>query len=330
MSKNLPILYTLPKWKLTKGSGAKIRYYVPELNKWISNRYLNHELSKLGLTSQDYYDRWFLNITTKSQRPKCPICNDYRKFDKISHGYEVTCSKSECSKLNFSSSLKLSFTDNRLEKLSAAQRRRYQNYEERVKISMGVKRFINNNPEIILNSINNSRKSHRTKEYRDKMSRIMKVVMNSEPIKDNIRKKSLLKWKNPTNKMIEANRVKRIGIRSKLYNPYESKFIYLDSKWERIFYFRLDNDPSVIKIEREPMYILYYNPIFNDIRKYYPDFRVTTSYCTYLLEIKPKSLLNDEVVQSKYKYSLKYCNKNKIKYLFITENEIFNKEFRLK
>jgi hypothetical protein len=92
----------------------------------------------------------------------------------------------------------------------------------------------------------------------------------------------------------------------------------------------LDNDPSVIKIEREPMYILYYNPIFNDIRKYYPDFRVTTSYCTYLLEIKPKSLLNDEVVQSKYKYSLKYCNKNKIKYLFITENEIFNKEFRLK
>jgi hypothetical protein len=37
MSKNLPILYTLPKWELTKGSGAKMKYYVPELNKGNQN-----------------------------------------------------------------------------------------------------------------------------------------------------------------------------------------------------------------------------------------------------------------------------------------------------
>jgi len=66
---------------------------------WISQHRLKSILlelsSELGLSwsVQDYYDRWILNITTPSDRPKCLNCGREVQFRKLADGYNSFCSK---------------------------------------------------------------------------------------------------------------------------------------------------------------------------------------------------------------------------------------------
>lgn len=90
---NLPVLYTIPKWNLKRGSGSNsIYYYIPMIDKWVNNKILYKTLSKLGINDQDYYDRWFLNITVPSDRPKCSAgCGRFRKYKSVGYGYTKYC-----------------------------------------------------------------------------------------------------------------------------------------------------------------------------------------------------------------------------------------------
>lgn len=79
--KNLPVLYTLPLWKLVKGSGRNsIYYYYPPENIWINGHKLRRFLKLRGMELIDYSNRWFYNILVQSQRPKCPICGGLMPF----------------------------------------------------------------------------------------------------------------------------------------------------------------------------------------------------------------------------------------------------------
>ena len=69
-NRNLPVLYTIPRWKLETGSGNKKFYFVPWMERYVSKNFLSRELSKINKTVQDYYDRWILNIIVPSQRPR--------------------------------------------------------------------------------------------------------------------------------------------------------------------------------------------------------------------------------------------------------------------
>ena len=54
---------------------------------------LGRELKKLGKSTQEYYDRWFLNITVPSDRPKCsnPNCSREARFLALYRGYSKWC-----------------------------------------------------------------------------------------------------------------------------------------------------------------------------------------------------------------------------------------------
>lgn len=104
---NLPVLNYYPFWILVcKLRGGRIWYLIPYEICTIEVTHKNYIKSKLGyyvygraitgalrwLTSynfdqQRYYDRYFLNITTPSDRPKCPNCDKYLNFKSVSHGY---------------------------------------------------------------------------------------------------------------------------------------------------------------------------------------------------------------------------------------------------
>lgn len=68
-------------------------YYVFEIDRWIHKSALGRELEKLGKSVQGYYDRWFLNITVPSDRPRCsnPNCNREARFLAFYRGYSNWC-----------------------------------------------------------------------------------------------------------------------------------------------------------------------------------------------------------------------------------------------
>lgn len=162
IKRNLPVLYTLPKWKLVRGSGRNGKYYyLPYFNKWIGNHKLRKELSILNLSIQDYYDRWFLNITTKSQRPKCPICGKENLFKGIGNEYTTACSMKCGSKYSWAIGNK--DYEGAHEDRSNRAKEIFSRPEVRQKISESVKRSWSDP-----NSIRN------TDEYKNKLSNGLK------------------------------------------------------------------------------------------------------------------------------------------------------------
>jgi hypothetical protein len=81
--------------KIGYGSGT---WYLDQLSDeiiWISSKKLHYYLeSKYGISCQEYY-----NIVVYGDInfiPRCPYCNGYRKFWRISSGYYSTCASDEC------------------------------------------------------------------------------------------------------------------------------------------------------------------------------------------------------------------------------------------
>lgn len=98
---NKLIIKSYNRSDLIKGSGGSLCYHVPiewsgSPDNWINRAMIRKVLLSLGYTMNDYYDRWFLNITVKSDRPKCPYCNSVKNFRSIYRGYDRTCSSKSC------------------------------------------------------------------------------------------------------------------------------------------------------------------------------------------------------------------------------------------
>lgn len=93
---NLPVLYMVPKWKMYKIYGKKgLMYFIPELGTYVSKLKFKETLSSLGLNEEDWYLRWILNITSKSDIPKCkcPGCTRNATFlgPSPTRGYRLSC-----------------------------------------------------------------------------------------------------------------------------------------------------------------------------------------------------------------------------------------------
>lgn len=112
----LPILYTIPRYVMVIGADRRAYNLIPfclmdnnisitipfnnkrnnvpesEYGVYVHSKKLGYYLRDFNLSIQDYYDRWFLNITVPSDRPKCPVCRKYTKWEeKISLGYRRHC-----------------------------------------------------------------------------------------------------------------------------------------------------------------------------------------------------------------------------------------------
>lgn len=378
--KYLPVLYTIPRneieIKLRNSKGFKF-YLIPYA--WIGNInievcrgeakklkssygvYVNsykikNYLSKLGKDVQEYYDRWFLNITTPLERPKCPICGELLRFISIYVGYRESCGNRNCMYTIRGNHTKETFKNNpdRLEEANRRRAEAVRKPETRKKLSEAHRRFkemdpegyseIKRNsqikarklhPELNENQSKRMRKRYEDKKNRDKQSKSMSEAYKRDPSlryratkglmtkesREKSKRTKIEKWKNPTESMLKS--INPRGIKSSIFSPYENKEITFDSNWERSYFLECLKNPGIVSVIRCPFSIQYINPNDGLIHNYIPDFLVEyRDGSKILVEIKPKYTKYDKVVISKSKSAMKYCKDIGIKFIMITESEL--------
>lgn len=144
-----------------------------------------------------------------------------------------------------------------------------------------------------------------------------------------------------------------MAYRNKFFPKNTSKYIgdysniVCRSLWERKFCKYLDENKNILRWAFEKIKIPYQSPLDNQLHHYIPDFIVEkrnrdNSVSTLLIEIKPlkqtkKPVLTESVSkktfsknmqtylvnQAKWKAAKSFCDENEIKFIVLTEKEIF-------
>lgn len=197
--KNLPVLYTIPKWKMYITYGKKgLLYFNPYSNEYVNKLSFKSELSKVGISEQDWYDRWILNITTKSSRPRClhPGCNKEATFlgASPSRGYRLSCTKSTHVKfvqkfqMSLSASLLYSLNPEFAKKRGRTLSDRYKNSEEMRNAARD-------------RSINR----YKNQEERDRTSSLTKAALNAPGMHEKISASQKKSYENNPDRRLNAS-----------------------------------------------------------------------------------------------------------------------------
>ena len=117
------------------------------------------------------------------------------------------------------------------------------------------------------------------------------------------------------------------------------------SLWERRVCRYLDENKNILRWGSEEISIPYYSKVDKKWHKYYPDFLIektnkNNTVDTIIIEVKPKKqtkppkkpkrktknymkeCMTYEINSSKWKAATEYCNKNKWKFIILTEDDI--------
>lgn len=354
----LPILYTIPKWELIRGTGHSTRYYVPELGRWISSKYLSRDLKEIGMTVQEYYDRWFLNITAPSERPKCKKCGKELKFGRMSSGYPEYCSISCFKSLTMmgnSNTLGHKLTDEHKEKISkgvlkafdengtreklrASSKKRYEDPKEREKQSISQKKryedpkerekagkYLNTKSSIQKRSISHKLRYVKNPDLRKESSeRVIKFYVDHPEKREQQSESHRKLWEDPSPQLLATLGNVSRGITNYIYSPYENKDIKLDSMLERKFFEEYMRNPKVKSIVRLPIRFRYLDSLKDVYRTYYPDFSVEyIDGSLEIIEVKPDFQVNDTNVSDKRESAIDMCYLLGIVYSIYTEKNYY-------
>ncbi len=129
-------------------------------------------------------------------------------------------------------------------------------------------------------------------------------------------------------------RIIRTGAKNGIYKSKHGKYkpnksnstLYYDSSWELLFMKLMDKYKLAASINRVDFKIPYKDKEGNE-RNYIPDFLVVLNNgLKILIEIKPKRLRFSLRNFEKSLYGRKYCYKNGLKYVLLTEDELFSKQ----
>lgn len=331
-NRNLPVLKTYRKDELIRGNGRNTYYLIPsewiESEIWIHCRKLDHYLNKINKTPQDWYDRWILNISISSERPKCPICGKDSQFRGIYYNYSISCASKSCLLKVRGEGIKLSHSLNNFgERISEILRKSHSDPKSGFNsIECNQRRSIG-----LKNARSNPNSGYNTKEYRtylrNHFSNLWKDP-NSNYNSDSYRKKlsdaQKFVWSNP-------------GIYSVFHGSHIVPFSYCgihismksgaqryQSSWELEFYKSLDENELVKSYYTQPFPIPY---LWEDgsYHSYFPDCLIKyIDGHKELVEIKPSCFVNDEINQLKFEAGRRYALENNLTFKIVTENEIFN------
>lgn len=297
----------------TTGYGTKKKYFVYSWmtdditlkNTYVRSQKLKEVLKTLDdlFTLQIYYDIVVLNIKSESDRPRCPVCGKFIKFDCLSHGYPKTCSK-----------------DCHLEiKRQAA------------KITKGFIRKGDTQLESTKKKISNTLKGRKmSDEWKRKHSEYMKKFHNSPDGKEFFKKVAQKVSENNIKLLKENQNSYRYNKNFKKGNYHSDIFnknFNYDSGWELMF-IKYVEDNSIkedIKVFDRCLDTVKY--VFNGtIHRYLPDFFIEfNSGIRLVIEIKPEYLITDEKVQAKIKAGKEYFSLKNIKYVTLTEKLLLTK-----
>lgn len=353
-SNNLPVLYTVPKWNLVRGEGRTLEYYIPQLDRWVNRGAFTRVLSKIGITTQEYYDRWILNITVPSDRPKCLAgCGRYKKFAKVSFGYYPSCSDERCVSYLKSENGKIAQNDpkviekrvatlkitNKLPEVSKRRsdsakecqstpearernRRSAKNYHESLKSDHEKAKLHNN-----------SISEGRIRSFRENpQTRINHIAGQNKP-ETRLRRSNSEKLARMTHKdTLEKTLLNgRRGKKSKMFSRDDGEDVYFDSTWEKRFLSERGQWDDAVSIRRKlDFYIPWYTPEEEKLiesgievvpHNYSPDFIMEmTNGEIWVVEIKPLIEMDKEDVQAKIKYAIPYCKSHGYRYVIFNDD----------
>lgn len=356
----LPVLYTIPKWRLIRykvsAQGRNLKtYYVPWIGKWIIPSRMNYEFSKAELqyTLQDYYDRWILNITVPSDRPRCIYCGKELKFKELCSGYYRTCGSKEC-EYKRKSEKSINYTHSHLEDISQRVKEIWARDGQKDKMSSIIKEA-KNRPESIKKTSdymrsrweNNreemqeiNRRNSLNITYRINLSKSQSERYRKERLKNNYLAKIVAKYVPLPENPLESEKLRKRkgsswrGITSSIYSEYERKTIYFDSDWERLFYFYMINfksDEIEVIYRRNTIRIPYRINNEDILHNYTPDFIIKyKDGREEVIEIKPEYRLEDDIVKLKISEISDICYLTGVEFKLVTDKEIGDMRLKLK
>lgn len=170
------------------------------------------------------------------------------------------------------------------------------------------------------------------KEVKERMSKSVKESMTPEHRRflSQLRKDKFRNDPEFREKQLNILRSRKIkGYRSefiysrKCLNSLDG-YVYCDSSYEIAYILSLELDDSVEWFSKEPRDLNIEYTHNSEIHWYWPDFIVKyKSGEIYLIEIKPKNLINNDNVISKKEAAEKWCKENGMEYRILTEDDIF-------
>lgn len=315
----------------------RTRYLIPEWLKipgysdiWVSNRRINKIISTIGMTDQMFYDIVFLGITSPDDRPKCK-CGNELKFYGLSNGYELYCDRTCSSRYR-------EIKDSTRKKLSEINMGHEVSQETRDKISKKVK----GNPPP--NKGKKSSLETRTKISQSRL-RLFEERRRLNPPDPKPKKKKFSEMTGEEKEQVRQERSRKRReyleahpevmeklISSNGVRGFKSGWYYLRrfdinvrylSSWELRFLEFLETYDEVIGFNKVPR-ISYYNPKKRKECWYYPDYLLELVDGTEaLIEIKPESLVESDVVKAKAEKAVEFCSSMKYTYVILTENDLF-------
>lgn len=80
-----------------------VEYYIVELQQWVCNRSIQKCLATMGMSKQEWYDKYILQIESSNDRPRCPACGNFLPFTNVlTIGYATTCNRACLNKYKWS------------------------------------------------------------------------------------------------------------------------------------------------------------------------------------------------------------------------------------
>lgn len=337
-----------------KVSKTVVQYYIVELQKWVYNRSITKHLSAIGMTKQEWYDKYILQIASTNDRPRCPACGKILPFTNIlTVGYAKTCNRACLNKHKWSlpsakdASAKLKQSQKQLwadsdrrKRQSAALKSAMQSTDVRRKISEHTKLAMQREDvkERLKAGI---AEANRRQSVHDNRS----VVQKANWQKHGFRHKMLQAF---TKRDYAAARQKRKQRRlqqlqdgtyvgsMRTLKPFancHSGHIHVNNclNTDNAFYKSALELKAIQYLEQleclyeiETFRCTYIEPCTNDIKIYIADFVVYINDAIYVVEVKPEKYVNNEYVVAKAAGAnniIKRTNKFDT-YIFIIEKDL--------
>lgn len=300
---------------------SKIYYKVPELdNRIIFANVMGKELSQIGMTCQDWYDRHALGIESRSDRPKCPYCEKDRAFNTITSGYRPTCGDKDCKSKEYTRVQNESRKNNpdRWKKQCDTIGKPFNEIKEKwreVK-DTGITYY-----EFLKNFWNEWR------ERNERMSKDEYKRTRHENKEERIRlRKEKEKECSEEDNKLKGSTCLYKGLQSKIFSKFDNRTVSFDSSWERSYFLMIMSkidELGVISIRRTKVASIGYHTDDGRYHRYYPDFLVEyNDGRKEIIEIKPKLLTSEAVNSIKAIAAEKFCSENGLVYKILTEIEL--------
>lgn len=302
---------------------CKHKFFTPDKG-YLFRKEFNIWLKENGITEQDWYDKYYLNILLPSQRPRCKYskCNLEANYRGLRYGNvckEFMNSHSEYIKYEGEDSQKI--RDN----LS--------------KSHIGNQKFLDaihkasKRPEVKANRSRAAKIRSNTphgKEVARMISRKFWDKEDSRKRKSEERKRKFREDKEFRDHMFSVlpnnyKRSKKCYVHtSKCSNSDKNGYIEYDSSYELSRIMEYEIDPNVVSYIREPRNLDISYEINGGTHWYWPDFIVTYSDgSVFMDEVKHSDMVNEEILLKK-DVAEKYYKDNNMIYRMIFEDTVFN------